>query len=788
MLEASSSIQEYNENELKTPQIIIEIEGLSTKYSLVDSKRLARYGDGYTYSGEIYYGKPTLDESILPLISLDGTSTSITQQINTIDASTSIQSITCNIVDLNNTVSELLGQNDVFSKKADVYLSFKDLEHPKDSMRIFSGSINSIEYGATNIKLRIDNPEHLKSQELLVEYKDNLTASMTDSQTTVNVIDTTSLIQATDSMNTYIRVDDEIMLVSSFTDTQILVTRGQLGTTAIAHNANADVSSIYNIYGNPIDIALKVMLSSANGYTNETNIVGFGSYENISEPNAIIVNVYDIKNHIGFVIGDKVKIEGSISNDIESTIVDYGQLDNNMSYVLIDANITEETAQGTISFKSKYDVYPFGCSMAMKEVDVEQHEKIYDDYLLNAPDMSFMLVESIKADEFINKELYKPIGAYPLPRKGQSSAGYTSPPLASGGAVIIDESNILNPFDIVVKRSIKEKFYNNTIYRYGYSVIDEKFLAINQTISADSFNRYDVGVLPLVVESNGMLDNVDTDNFIVSSSRRLLDRYRYGAEYIDVNVNYKTGFFLEAGDTVIFDGRKLNVFDSKTNRRDTFNRIMEITNIKKDIKSGVTTLSLTDTAFKIDGRYATVSPSSIVASGSTSSVLVVTNRATGLKDASKWTNYIGEPIIVRDENFTVSYTATITGVDKYAGIVFISDIGTTPSVGYVIELPQYDNQSNKQKLMHGNISYSLRVFSATSTTNFIVWGYDLGKISVGSKLIIRSADFTRESQIVNVTGIDGQWVYCDDLGFIPQPQDYIEAVSFADSGDAYILI
>ena len=67
----------------------------------------------------------------------------------------------------------------------------------------------------------------------------------------------------------YVRVDDEIIQYTAKTATTFTgITRAALSTTADDHSADAGASEVYSVQGNPIDLLLKFMLTSAGDGTN----------------------------------------------------------------------------------------------------------------------------------------------------------------------------------------------------------------------------------------------------------------------------------------------------------------------------------------------------------------------------------------------------------------------------------------------------------------------------------------------------------------------------------------
>lgn len=92
----------------------------------------------------------------------------------------------------------------------------------------------------------------MKEAEIPLATNGNLNASLTDSATgSTNIVDNTGF----SASGGYAIIDDEIVSYSGITggDSITISTRGQGGTTATAHNADAPVRNIYQATGNVVD-------------------------------------------------------------------------------------------------------------------------------------------------------------------------------------------------------------------------------------------------------------------------------------------------------------------------------------------------------------------------------------------------------------------------------------------------------------------------------------------------------------------------------------------------------
>ena len=104
----------------------------------------------------------------------------------------------------------------------------------------------------------------------------------------------------------------------------------------------------------------------------------------------------------------------------------------------------------------------------------------------------------INGKDFVNKDVYFPVGLYSIPRKGRSSVGFTSPPLATELLPVLDETNILNPNDLRAERSISKNFYNATVWRFNQDSLSDKFLAGEIFLSEKSVARIESGTTSIL--------------------------------------------------------------------------------------------------------------------------------------------------------------------------------------------------------------------------------------------------------------------------------------------------
>ena len=788
----------------KTPQVIVEIDGISNLYTAVSITKVPTFDSGYVFDQEnLYFDTAIEDINAKPWINLKNTTKNITQQLNQDKGgSGSVSNIKISIVDKENFVTNSFASQEMLSKRAKVYLSFENLEHPANSIRIFSGIISNYDVSEGEVSLIIDNPDTLKNQELFVEITDELDGSITNSDTTITLLNTEGIILngsqpsplTNTNFSTYVKIDDEVILVGGISGNDLTgCTRGQLGTVAASHNDEADVVTFYRLQGNPIDLALQLMLSNEDVYFYEERPLAFGSYNSVSVSNSIWFNNESIQDDIGLVVGDYVTITDSTSNDVVATeILSFGQSDS-YSYIVVDSTIVDESVPSNCLAKmlSQYNNLPDGCGMGGEDVDVDQHLYVKATFGQSFPGMDFYLKEGINAKQFIEQQLYFPVGAYFLPRKGKSSIGYTAPAVGAVAGANINVDNITNAINIKVSRSIKKNFYNSVIYKLEDDVLEDRFLRVYNTLSADSQNRIKKGLTPFTVESKGLRNTSETINFIDNVSTRVLDRYQYAATSFTVQVSYGVGFAVEVGDIVTFDGTELGLYNYESGNRGDFYKLMEVTNKNFDI-TGRVTLTLTDTAYDVNGRYGTFAPSSDIGTGSTTtSINLKRSYGTGSSEVEtlKWVNHVGNDVIVHNNDWSFSETVTLFSISETNGfnLTVSPALSSAPLEDYILETCNYDDAGQTYKAVFCFSGPSIDIASGTSGTVFTV--SSASNLFVGAIVQVQSDDFTdfATSEIIDITG---QVVTVEtDLGFTPQNGDTVTRVGFVDdNGNSYLYL
>jgi len=745
-------------------------------------------------------------------ISLKGTTNNITQQLEVDKGGVgSIQKFNIVLVDKNQELTKLFQPGnvvpDLLSLEANVYLNFEGGAHPEDSIRIFNGIVGGQQASPGRWRILIDHPETLKRQDLYEQINTNLDGAIDASVTTIVVNLATGYIEPGDVQRSFLLIDEEIIeytTITLATNTFTGITRGALGTTAAAHDDDAQVQSFYTLSGGALDLALKIMLSTSGEFSIDNPVTRFVKVTNtLTVANGILL-APRIKEDLGLELGDLVTITGASNgaNNVTAAVIAQFQIIPSGTVVtLTGVSLVEEIDSSAVaSFKSQFDLLPEGCGMKPSQVDVAQHIRLRDFFATALPDYLLYIKDTIStAKEFLVDEVYKPQGFYQVPRKGRASVNITQPPLVLEELIEITDENVLKASQNSMDRQLNKNFFNNVVYAFDIDELEDKFRAGTLVFSERSRARIpNVGNKTLKIESRGLRDDAATRNFIENQSRRFSDRYQFAAESIRVKVNYKTGFNIEISDVVLFGNSGLQIPDINNGTRDFEPRLMEVINKSINLKGGPTpvTLTLLDTGFGIDGRFFVISPNSFIASGATTTniPLKASFGTTAFEvEGAKWVNFVGQQIRVRNQGYT--FDETVRFIQFLPGapstLVVSPALSSPPPEDFLVDLPDYADSELQQKMktIHGFIDPVVTVVSGISTTSFTVSLANSLLFFVDAFIRVHSVDFTDNStpgtvdddaQVVSVDTGTGIIVVTKDLGFTPVAGNIVDLIGFAE--------
>ncbi len=783
-----------------TPQFVVEIDGYGQLLTSAVITEVAKYG-----GPDLYYGKPGLVyggsveiEAQKDLISLDGTTSQITQQLmQTEGAASSTTQLTIALLNKDNIFADLIkpvGNNDIISKKATVYLGCAGMSFPEDYIRIFVGNVTDVGLKAGMINISISHPENEKRSEIFQKVQTELTADITDSEDEIPLATTQGMFLPGPLFETYVRIGDEIIQYTGIAGNTLTgCTRGEFDTIAEAHEEEDSLETFYVLgdntpQSNALDLALKVLISGAGQWTGEVP-AAYVDYNSFYFEGAKLVSKYNVQ------AGDFITTSGSAETannltdaEIISIVEDY---DGTMIRVA-QVTIPEVTTGAIATFKSKYDTLPDGLGLAPDQVDIEEFDRMASLYSSTFMNYKFYLKDTTNGKDLVNKEIFFPSALYSLPRKGRVSIGKTTPPIASTNAQTLNETTVLNPNDLTIVRSSLQNFYNAVNYQFEEDAVENRMLAGRVVLSATSNNRIKVKNRVYQIIAKGLRKSGDTETLIARNSQRILDRFQFGAESIrGIKVSFGIGWGIEVGDTVIVEG--LQLIDSKTGERHLSPRVMEVTNRAFNFRQGIITLDVTDTAFSVRGRYGTLSPSSIIATGQTATEFIIKpsfGTPAGQKERIKWESYVGQKLLVHTEDWSQSGTATFLGFSPLNDdmMLFSPGLGFIPGPNDIVDVPYYPDASAYQKAVHCFQTPRVEV-TANAPSQLQFQTSSPGVFFPGAIIMVHKPDFSTVSIETTVKEVVGNIVHLDSaLGYQPSSGDEVDLIGFvSDEGLPYRL-
>jgi hypothetical protein len=793
----------------KEPNIILTIDGFDDIWGAVNVEKLARYGEDGIFYGQtgLVYGGAVQDSRSRDYVSLDGTTTRISQQLEVDKGGTgSIQSFNVKLLDPKGEISQKFSSGfevaDILARDAKVSFLFQGTPYPESAITLFIGIISEITFPAGACIIRVAHPDQLKRQEIFTEIDDELNGSINSSVTTITLNSTVNMVEPAPDFRTYIVVDEEIIEYTGISGNQLTgCVRGSLNTIADSHDDEAATKTMYSLHGNGIEIALKLMLSNPRlpiYFSSESE-----DWLDIKDPDpagppapimigGVLFRGQNLIEDFGAVAGDNVAYYIGVLEPVPNYTF-WGNIE--ISQVIQTVAGTEVYFVNRIDpsvffeLSSKYNKWPIGLNMKPNQVDIERFERVDSLYSATFPEMSLYMKTGMTGIDIIQQDLMLPNALYSIPRRGRSSVGLMLPPIAESNVQVLDEKNITNPSELRISRSINESFYNKVVYAFDEDSLEDDLLGGIVTIDEDSINRINFENKPFKVTARGFRKGNGTEAIIRRQSERVLDRYRFAAEKIEgVKVLLGTGFNIDVSDTVIFGSPALQITDVNRGDRSFAPRVMEVVNKTFDVKGRIT-IDLLDTSFSTNGRYGIVGPSSYTSSYA-DGLLVLKRSFTSIAgEQNKWVDYVGENIQIRDTDFNFVSIVRLIGVSSgNPNALVISAPDITVNADYIVELAPYDSAGSISKAVHPYFTPQVNITAITSQTEIEV---DRPEVFFeGSTIEIHSAGYADISRDVSVLSIDGSMITLDRApSFTVGIGDFIELVGFvSDEGLPYRIL
>lgn len=823
----------YNSLQSKNLVVVVEIEGIDLLSNIPAQSRW-RYGDAglvYGLPGVVYGGLRPVDGQ-RSLLSLDAGLT-ISQQIEPEQGRSSISTLTLPFIDKNSYMTQVctpgLIVDDILGKKVKIHLGYQQNSYPEDYFIIFRGIVTSIEAGAGLFRLQFSDSQIKTKQDFFFTATSLLSSAIDDTVTTIPVNSNSDFhkkITGPDGtyftgVKCFVLIDDEYIQYqqtgsesTGFGVNQFVgVLRGQRGTTAAPHDINSDVTASIEIQDHGIDMALRHMLSGWQG-PYKSNIPIFSMFTTpdplLGDIDGSIIlpfGVDAVEDH-GFAEGDFITVTGDSHGGNNGVVHVKGFLDlfgEPNRIVLTDGTfVSSIPSAALLSVRSQFDVYPDSCGamLAGEDVDVAGHIQLKNEFLSQVENTFRMFItDTDSCKTYLESQVYLPMGAYSLTRFGRLSVGYTKPPIADERLQVVDLTTVLNAPQIKVTRSVNNRKFFNEI-DYSLDADDQgNFTRVVRNFDSDSVSIIGItSILP--IESKGSRTDLGFDAILDRRVRFFLGRYKNGAIMLNPQVNWETGSLIEAGDVVaVKDNGQLQICNFTTGQRNLGTQLFEVINRSMDIKSGNVSLQLlggiTNSA---NDRFATISPSSLVDTGSTTTTVRIKDSFGVIffhNERRKWEDYVGLKIKIHSYDYTFDETVTLTSLsstDKYAFTVD-PPLSVAPPPDYIVDLADYSTSSDPSdqalvKTIHCFIDPTVLVTSGVSNTKFNVGAGDVAKFFVGTPISIHNTSYSIVSNERLVKSIVGTTIEADgDLGFTAAAGQQVELIGFSnDSGAPYRLV
>lgn len=793
------------------PQLVVEIAGIPFKFSTGDVLRMPTLDEGLELDTGLFLDTPIKDPNSRAWISLSGSSSKVTSQLLPEKGGAgSVQSFKISILNKDNQLTELFKTGnllkDILGTDARVWLSFAGAEFPHDYILIFDGFIVDFEIAHNVFNISISIPSDRVRQDLFNLVSSELDGTIDNNQTTITVDDTAGFIVPTleqeEYIKSYILIGEELIKISPTTTTTEFqnVLRGQLITAANPHEDEEKITSYIRLQGNPIDLALRLLLSGPKDeyFIDGDSVDRFVKQSDIKNIDNAIFFKFDIVREYNARTGDLISVSGATESENNFTnrqIQVITQTDEG-SYITVsgDALILETGTSAVIQVKSQFNVLPTKAGLGMKPKYVDLDGILDLSILLGSslPNIDIYVDAEIKAKEWLERELFKPIGLFGLNRKGRYSIYAALPPLNTGETVFINETNITDITKLKIKRSTNKNHYNSIVYKFEKDALEDDYRAGLIIVSQNSINRIPIGNKQLTIEAAGLRDDTETRTAVTRQAQRLIDKYQYAPQYITgLQIDFRVGFSLEIGDSVIFGGEGMQLPDTETGATHFPETLMQIANKSIDTKKAVVTVDLINSAFGLNARFGVISPSSYIESSDVNSIVMKRSfTTTALQvETRKWEEFIGRKVRIRDVNFTKEQILTIDsiGLDVENKLIFEEDLSIVINEDDLIDLPDYEDSESYHKTSYVFVNPEVNVDVVTSAQ---IIEADPANLFVGATVMVHDAYYTNKSNDVIIESILGNVITFEEpLTYTPTVGDKMELIGFvSDEGLPYRYI
>ncbi len=329
-----------------------------------------------------------------------------------------------------------------------------------------------------------------------------------------------------------------------------------------------------------------------------------------------------------------------------------------------------------------------GLGIDTDHIAVSGIESVRDKYFPGTSHkMEFSIKKRLKAKDFIEKEILKPLNLYPVvDGQGRYSIKPSKPPIEALDTVqSFNEDNTIGlpTWDMNLAQTI-----NEVEFHYDWDSVNDEFDSEVFYIDSTSLNARGPGK-GLKIESKG-LKTADGAVDIISRRKGAVFN-RYSTPPIKITAKcWFTQLLSEPGDIVPFTHKLLP--DLSDGTRGLSLERMEIIKIGVDWKNGVCKVDFLQTGFD-KGTYGVITPTMTVTAAASGTQFTVST-----VDATKFSKFTLPEIQLLNKNMRQKVNGkTLLTVNTSTGVCTCDDLGETPVVGDIISFSDYDQATTEQK-------------------------------------------------------------------------------------------
>lgn len=259
---------------------------------------------------------------------------------------------------------------------------------------------------------------------------------------------------------------------------------------------------------------------------------------------------------------------------------------------------------------SAYNVYGDGLCLDEQDVDIAAHEYIRDNVLIGVQACFFITNTIEDVRKFIEEQLYNPFGLSSTSKNSQASVNSQTTLFPGGRVITLNEDKIINCEKLKLRRSLNKFYFSEVVFKHTSNPCDNNQTFLGGTVSLDATAPDNfIRTNTLTICSEGMRDDKGGDTLANQTANRLLGRYAKGAEFIDgIEILFSCACEIQIGDLIRLDLTKLNVSDTSSFCRDTFDKFYEVYAKEINYKTGKAKINVLDSGISGDARLGLIAP------------------------------------------------------------------------------------------------------------------------------------------------------------------------------------